>query len=446
MTALQKEMIFSLSSGVGRAGVSVFRVSGAGAYELALKLSGKLRLKPRYAHLAKLRDMDGLMIDEALVLYFPAPHSFTGEDVVEFHCHGSPAVASAISRCLNSYKVRQAEAGEFTRRAVINGQMDLTQAEGLADLIDSETDGQHKQALRQMQGGLRNIYSEWKETLLDALAQIEGEIDFPDEEDIPDALSHKAYPILSDIRNDMQKLLQDAQRGQRVREGISITLLGAPNSGKSSIINRLAKNDIAIVTDQAGTTRDVISTDLIIAGLPVTLSDTAGLRETNDVIEGEGVRRARVKAHDSDLRLWVVDISKVKQIDRPDEFETGDIVLLNKIDQNDVTISDIGEDLTLFKVSAKTGEGFDEFQSHVEELVKTRFAPLGNAGLTRERHKDCILRAEASIARAIDVLGRAPELAGEDIRRALQALRELAGDVDIESVFDRIFSRFCVGK
>ena len=446
MTVLQKEMIFSLSSGAGRAGVSVFRVSGEGAYGLALKLSGKRRLKARYAYLAKLRDADKSMIDEALVLYFPAPYSFTGEDVVEFHCHGSPAVASAISRCLNHYKVRQAEAGEFTRRAVINGQMDLTQAEGLADLIDSETDGQHKQALRQMQGGLRDIYAEWKETLLDALAQIEGEIDFPDEEDIPDALSHKAYPILSNIRDDMQKLLQDAQRGQRVRDGVSITLLGAPNSGKSSIINRLAKNDIAIVTDQAGTTRDIISTDLIIAGLPVTVSDTAGLRETHDVIEGEGVRRARVKAHESDLRLWVVDINSKDSPLPPDELEAGDIVLLNKIDQNDSADLDVVEGFTSFKVSAKTGEGLDDFQSHLEELVKTRFAPLGHAGLTRARHKDCILRAEGSIARAIDVLGKAPELAGEDIRRALQALKELAGDVDIESVFDRIFSRFCVGK
>lgn len=446
MTALQKEMIFSLSSGAGRAGVSVFRLSGEGAYKLALKISGKKKLKPRFAHLAKLKTIDGKIIDKALVLYFPAPKSFTGEDVVEFHCHGSPAVVQAMAAYFNHSGARQAEAGEFTRRAVINGQMDLTEAEGLADLIDSETEGQHQQAIRQMQGGLREIYIEWKERLLDALAQIEGEIDFPDEEDIPDALSHNAYPVLSEIQNNMEKMLQESERGQRVRSGISITLLGAPNSGKSSIINRLSKSNVAIVTDQAGTTRDIISVDLIIGGLPVTLSDTAGLRETDDVIEGEGVRRARAKAGNSHLRVWVVDGAAAETDFRPSELIEGDVLLLNKIDENNPQAPKDTSGLDVFRVSAVTGEGFDVFQDYLESQIRSRFAPLSGAGLTRERHKDCVLRAKDSILRAKDALGHAPELAGEDIRRALQALRELAGDSDIESVFDRIFSRFCVGK
>ena len=443
---VQKEMIFSLSSGAGRAGVSVFRLSGEGTYELALKMSGKAKLKARYAHLVKLRDEVEMMIDEALVLYFAGPNSFTGEDVAEFHCHGSPAVTLAMTQTLNKYGARQAEAGEFTRRAVINGRMDLTEAEGLADLIDSETEGQRQQALLQMQGGLRDVYTSWKERLLDALAQIEGEIDFPDEKDIPDSLSHKAYPILSNIAEDMERLLVDARRGQRVRTGIGVTLLGSPNSGKSSIINRLAKSDVAIVTDQAGTTRDIISVDLIIAGLPITLSDTAGLRETDDAIEGEGVRRARLKAEESDLRIWVVDANIKEVVARPPELKDGDILLLNKIDQEESLNFTGEEELDVFKVSAMTGEGFGTFGDYLEEQIKKRFAPLAYAGLTRERHKDCIDRAYSSIKQGSEMLGRAPELAGEDIRRALQALKELAGDSDIESVFDRIFSRFCVGK
>ena len=439
-------MIFSLSSGVGRSGIAVFRLSGEGSYEVAKDICRRKKLIPRFAHLSILKNKRDEMVDEALVLYFPSPNSFTGEDVIEFHCHGSPAVNEAMFKCLSSYGADQAEAGEFTRRAVLNGQMDLTEAEGLADLIDSETKGQHEQALRQMQGGLKNIYAEWKELLLDALAQIEGEIDFPDEEDIPDALSHKAYPILRGISGKMENMLKEAERGRKVRQGIVVTLLGAPNSGKSSIINRLAKNDIAIVTDKAGTTRDIISVDLIIGGLPVTISDTAGLRQTDDVIEGEGVRRARARAGESDLRIWVVDGTMREAATRPRELELGDVILLNKLDVRSEKPQRNIEGLTLFNVSAKTGEGFDMFQNYLEEQIKTRFAPLGGAGLTRERHKDCVLRAQDSVLRGMEALGRAPELAGEDIRRALQALRELAGDSDIESVFDRIFSRFCVGK
>ena len=265
MTIVQKEMIFSLSSGPRRAGVSVIRLSGNGAYKVGLKMSGRRKLKPRQAQLVELKDKSDGLLDQALLLYFPAPHSFTGEDVVEFQCHGSSAIIESVSRALSEYGARQAEAGEFTRRAVINGQMDLTEAEGLADLIDSETQAQQKQALRQMKGGLKHIYTGWKEELLDALAQIEGEIDFPDEGDIPDALSHKAYPILRDIQTKMQQLVETADRGRRVRQGISVTLLGSPNSGKSSIINRLAGSDVAIVTDKAGTTRDIISVDVVLA-------------------------------------------------------------------------------------------------------------------------------------------------------------------------------------
>ena len=446
MSHQQKEMIFSLSSGAGRAGVSVFRISGEGAYQLGLSMSGKRKLKPRYAYFTKIKDVSSSIIDEGLLIYFPVPHSFTGEDVIEVHCHGSLAVVKAMSVVLSELGARQAEAGEFTRRAVLNGQMDLTEAEGLADLIDSETDAQRQQALRQMQGGLSDIYSGWKERLLDALAQIEGEIDFPTEADIPDNLSHQAYPILKAINEQMTSLLEESGRGQIIREGVYITLIGAPNSGKSSIINRLARRDVAIVTNEAGTTRDVLSVDMIMAGLPVTLSDTAGLRVTENHIEKEGIDRAERRAVESDLRLWVLDGSKAGDVERPKQIMQGDLILINKADlgQNIGTFDDEG--LQTINISAASGVGFDVFESRLEALVETRFGMLPQAGLTRERHQNCVKRALDATHRAMDGLAIAPELVSEDIRVALQALRELAGDADIESVFDRIFSRFCVGK
>ena len=445
MSYQQKEMIFSLSSGAGRAGVSVFRISGEGAYGLGLSLSGKRKLKPRFAYFVKIKDAEAQIIDEGLLLYFPAPHSFTGEDIIECHCHGSMAVIKAMSKVLSGLGARQAEAGEFTRRAVLNGKMDLTEAEGLADLIDSETEAQRQQSLRQMQGGLSEIYGIWKEQLLDALAQIEGEIDFPTEADIPDNLSHQAYPILKSIAEEMSTLLEDSGRGQIIREGVNITLIGAPNSGKSSIINRLARNDVAIVTNEAGTTRDVLSVDMVMAGLPVTLSDTAGLRMTENHIEKEGISRAERRAVESDLRLWVLDGSNAESPQRPDQIISGDLVLINKADLTQ-QLGSIDDDLETLHISAVSGQGFDGLESRLETLIKTRYGMLPQAGLTRERHKDCVARAKEATVRAMDGLSIAPELVSEDIRVALQALRELAGDADIESVFDRIFSRFCVGK
>ena len=441
----QKEMIFSLSSGAGRAGVSVFRVSGEGAYGLGLALSGRSNLKPRYAYFSKIKDPDDQIIDEGLLLYFPAPHSFTGEDIIECHCHGSLAVVKAMSKALSSLGVRQAEAGEFTRRAVLNGKMDLTEAEGLADLIDSETEAQRQQSLRQMQGGLSHIYGSWKEQLLDALAQIEGEIDFPTEADIPDNLSHQAYPILKSVFNQMSSRLAESGRGQTIREGVFITLIGAPNSGKSSIINRLARRNVAIVTNEAGTTRDVLSVDMVMAGLPVTLSDTAGLRATENHIEREGIDRAERRAAESDLRLWVIDGSSAETSQRPDQIISGDLVLINKTDLNQQH-GFFGDGLEVLHISAASGEGFDTLEARLEALITTRYGMLPQAGLTRERHKDCVKRSKEAIQRAMEGLSIAPELVSEDLRVALQALRELAGDADIESVFDRIFSRFCVGK
>ena len=300
------ETIFSLSSASGRAGVAVFRLSGPACAESVTKLTHRSVPKPRYAALRKLMSPSGDPIDEALTLWFPGPASFTGEDCVEIHTHGSPAVINGLSEALLSLGLRQAEPGEFTRRAVQNGKMDLTEAEGLADLIDAQSAGQRVQALRQMGGGLRDIYEGWREELLDALAQIEGEIDFPDEGDIPDSLSHGAYAPLGELASEMKTALEDMGRGAAIRSGLDIAIIGAPNAGKSTLINALTRREIAITSPEAGTTRDVVEAQMVIAGLPVTLSDTAGLRVSDNAIEAEGVRRAQKRAAEAEITIYVV--------------------------------------------------------------------------------------------------------------------------------------------
>lgn len=423
------QTIFALSTAPGRAGVAVIRLSGPEAEPVARILSGGRALAPRRAVLRKLSN-DTEVIDEALALYFPAPNSFTGEDVVELQCHGSHAVIEALSEALLSLGLRQAQAGEFTRRAVENGRMDLTEAEGLMDLIDAQTTGQRRQALRQMDGHLRETYETWREGLLDALAQVEGEIDFADEADVPDALSHAAWPHLNRVTADIEAALKRAERGRAVRTGIDIAIIGAPNAGKSTLLNQLVGRDVAITSPQAGTTRDIVEAHMVIAGMPVTLSDTAGLRETVDSIEAEGVRRALARAEDAHLRILLQRGDTIKA-----PIEDGDIVIMN-VD----TPIDINE------INALVGSGVDDLLSRLEVIVRDRFTGGEPAGLTRARHADCARRALSAAQSAQSHLGVAPELVSEDIRSALRAIDELAGRADIEEVFDRIFSQFCVGK
>ena len=448
------DTIFSLSSAPGRAGVSVFRLSGPKTGAITKTLTGRALPAPRLAALRRIKDSGGAMIDEGLVLWMPGPKSFTGEDCAEFQLHGSPAVLEAMASAFLRAGARQSEAGEFTRRAFENGRLDLTEAEGLADLIDAETQGQRLQALRQMQGGLKAVYEEWRSRILDALAQIEGEIDFPDEGDIPDGLSHKSAEPLKILSRDISKMLSTAERGEHIRAGIDIAIIGPPNAGKSSLINRVVGRDAAIVTDQAGTTREVLEMNLELGGLPIRLLDTAGLRESDDVIEAEGVRRARRRAESAQMRLVIFDAqdmewqaAKNSDDDSFSLLQHGDFLVLNK---SDLGLSEktpaLPSGVRLFSVSALTGEGLPALLEALEETVREKYSPLGEVGLTRARHKDCVERAKTSIDRAHSALGRAPELAGDDLRAALQALRELAGETDIEAVFDRIFSRFCVGK
>ena len=429
------DTIFALSSAPGRAGVSVLRLSGPVAGEALSTMTGRALPAPRVASLQALKDADGTVIDRPLVLWFPAPRSFTGEDCVEIHVHGSVAIIEAVATRLLALGLRQARPGEFTRRAVEHGKMDLTEAEGLADLIDARTEGQRLQALQNMDGRLRETYELWQARLLDALAQIEGEIDFADEADVPDALSHAAYPHLSFVADDMRAALASSTQARAVRDGIQVAIIGVPNAGKSTLLNALVKRDVAITSPQAGTTRDIVEAQTVIAGLPVTFADTAGLRETADAIEAEGVRRALARAEDAHVTIYV---------ERPDLGETtpktraSDIIFTN--------ISETYEGFGAISGNLSRGEGVTKLLAKIEAIILSRFAGLENAALTRARHVDLISRSASAVSDAMERLGDMPELASEDIRAALTALEELAGRSDVEQVFDRIFSSFCIGK
>jgi len=447
MTANSTDTIFALSSAPGRAGVSVFRLSGPQCSQVLTTLTQKKLPKPRFASLQTLYTLHNHVLDHPLVFWFPAPKSFTGEDCVELHVHGSQSVIEGVAEVLLGLGLRQAKAGEFTRRAVENNKMDLTEAEGLADLIDAETEGQRHQALQHMDGGLRAIYEEWRNQLLDAMAQIEGEIDFADEADVPDALSHAAYPYLKNCETAMEKALSELGRGEAIRSGLQIAIIGLPNAGKSTLMNHLAQRDVAITSPEAGTTRDVIEANIRLAGLPVTLLDMAGLRETQNIIEAEGVKRALKKGEDAHIRLFILrpeleqDLEKQLR-DLSVEYQDNDIIYINISSIYEKTL----EGFTTITGNALQGNNLDKLLSYFEAIIENKYTQSDTVGLTRQRHADCVRKALFGVTRAMENLGFAPELSSDDIRAALQALEELAGRSDIEQVFDRIFSRFCIGK
>ncbi len=404
-------------------------------------LSGGLPA-PRQASLRKLHSVQGDVFDQALVLWFPAPASFTGEDCVELHLHGGAAVIDGAIAAIEAAGGVLAQAGEFTRRAFENDKLDLTEAEGLADLIEAETEGQRTQALAQMSGSLKHLYEGWREALISVLASIEGEIDFPDEADVPDALSHRAYQPLSGLLESMAAHLADGRRGERVRNGFSIALIGAPNAGKSSLLNRLAGRDAAIVTDIPGTTRDIVEVRLTMAGFPVVISDTAGLREAVDAIEAEGVRRALDRAEHADLRIGVADArSQAELQDLQGRLQDSDLLVLNKLD-----LMPDRKDGNGFRISATTGAGVDALEARIEAIVRERLSAREMPALSRARHRRAVEAAQAALMRCRERLADAPELAGEDARLAVRALESLTGRVDVEDILDRVFSQFCIGK
>jgi len=442
------DTIYALSSGAGKAGIAVVRVSGPLAGVAVQVSCGRLPGARRAERLSVKISQGTVKLDEAIVLWFPGPNSFTGEDVVELHVHGSVAVIEKLTTALYGFGLRQAEAGEFTRRAFENGKIDLTEAEGLADLIDAETESQHKQAVRQMDGGLRVIYEGWKQHLLNALAQIEGEIDFPDEEDVPDNLSNKALPYLNLVLEGTEQILKTAEAGEAIRHGLDIVIIGRPNSGKSTILNAILKRDAAIVSSIAGTTRDIISVNIVLSGIPVRLSDTAGIRNTSNEIEVEGIDRALKLSKEADIVIHVIDITDNKTIENIDKrISKDDIIVYNKNDTSkSMDIPKRNEHSNEIRISALKDHDIDRLKEMLEKIISHKYNIGNEPTLTRVRHKNCVSDVFLSTTRAINCLNKSPELAGDDIRSALYALEELAGASDIESVFDLIFSRFCIGK
>jgi len=454
----QTDTIFALSSGAGRAGVAVIRLSGPMAGPTLCALLGRDNLpKARHAIYAPIRDpKTEERLDDAVAIYFAGPASFTGEDVVELHTHGGRAVIDGVLECLAAQPgLRIAEPGEYTRRAFENGKMDLTAAEGIADLIDAETAAQRRQAVRQMAGELGALYEDWRARLMKSLAYIEADIDFPDE-DLPGGIVPVVRGDLASVYGEMTKHLADNRRGERLREGFQIVILGAPNAGKSSLLNRLARREAAIVSEIAGTTRDMIEVHLDLGGFPVTMVDTAGLRESGDVIETEGVRRATARAEDADLRLVVVDRGDWPRIDAEAArlIDGNTILLVNKVDGADAgdvpTVwsgQSLGGDLLelpVLPISAMTGQGMESLLQLLETRVKEGLDFAGPVPLTRLRHRQALERASDHLDRGLQT--DIAELAAEDIRLAVREIGKITGRVDVEDLLDIIFGDFCIGK
>jgi tRNA modification GTPase len=428
------DTIFALSTASGRSGVAIIRVSGPDAGRALERLSGEAKPAVRLAALRRFRDASG-EIDRGLVLWFEGPASFTGEDSAEFHVHGGRAIVEAMLSALAAIPgLRPAEPGEFTRRAVENGKLDLTRAEALADLIDAETEGQRRQALRQYEGVLYGFYESWRTRLIAAVAWAEAAIDFADEE-IPEDVFGEARTAIGEIAVEIQGHLDDRHRGELVRDGLKLTVIGNPNAGKSSLVNALAKRDVAIVSEVAGTTRDVIEVRLNLGGYLVTLADTAGLRETSDAIESEGVRRALARAEAADLVILLQDGTAAKGA----AFEGADLVVWNKAD---LPWPEPHEGL---KLSLKTGEGLDALLAALTAKVAQKLeAPAEAPPVTRARHRHALEEAAVALVRA----GAAtePELMAEDARLAMRAIGRITGKVDVEDLLGVIFRDFCIGK
>ena len=436
---MSTDTIFALASGSARAAIAVMRISGPASGPAVAALCGATLPAPRHASLRRLRDPAGAMLDHALVLWLPGPGTYTGEDCAELHLHGGRAVIDGMADALTEAGLRPAEPGEFTRRAFLNGRMDLVEAEAVHDLITAETEAQRRQALRQLEGALGALYQDWADRLRGILAYQEALIDFPDE-DLPPEVEEQLLATLRDVHADIRTHLNDAGRGEKLREGLFFAITGAPNVGKSTLINALADRDVAIVSEIPGTTRDALETRVVLGGVPVTLVDTAGLRETTDSIEAEGVRRARARARDADLAMTVVEVGSPVPMGVPMGVpdNPGHLVIANKAD-----LGLPGPDGAL-RISAKTGEGMNELRARLAAIARQMTESSGPPPLTRARHRAALLEA----ASLLDAAEHAdlPELRGEDLRLAMRALGRITGHVGVEDILDTVFSRFCIGK
>ncbi|PZQ65473.1 MAG: tRNA uridine-5-carboxymethylaminomethyl(34) synthesis GTPase MnmE [Phenylobacterium zucineum] len=443
------DTIYAPATAAGRSAVAVVRTSGPRTRQALRTVAGGVP-KARRASLKSLRGPDGEEIDRALVLFFPGPDSYTGEDVAEFHVHGGASVVAALLETLGALGLRLAEPGEFTRRAFEHGKLDLAQAEGVADLIDAETEAQRRQALEQLGGRLSAVQARWTDALLEALAMLEAAVDFPDEE-VPQDVAARARPVLERLAAELDAAAADAERGERVREGFRIALIGAPNAGKSTLLNAIAGRDAAIVTATPGTTRDIIEVPLVLAGYKALLADTAGLRETGDEIEAEGVRRARAWAAGADLRLWLVDGTSNETPGVPMELRRGDLCLITKRDQ---PVGSAGAwasqqarrlEMSVAEFTAKGPGDLAWLQTTLAERVVEALAGAEPPAATRLRHQELLTDAADRVRSALRH-DEHIELAAEDVRLASRALDRITGRIDPEQVLGRIFSTFCIGK
>ncbi|MEQ9518932.1 MAG: tRNA uridine-5-carboxymethylaminomethyl(34) synthesis GTPase MnmE [Parvibaculum sp.] len=439
------ETIYALASGRGRGAVAIVRISGSAAGHALACLSGRGVGVARVAEVRRLCDpVTGAALDEALVLGFEGPHSFTGEDVVELHIHGGLAVIDSVLEGLGKVEgLRPAVAGEFTRRAVENGKFDLSVAEGIGDLVEAESSAQQAQALRQMRGAFGAMCDGWRQELIRALAYIEAEIDFADE-DLPSDLARSVAPIAEKLIAEMESLLRD-DRGEKTRDGIFVAVLGAPNVGKSSLVNWLAGRDAVIVSDIAGTTRDVVEVRLTLGGQAVTICDTAGLRKSDDLVESEGIRRARKVGREADLRLWLSSDGVVEVLETSQETSDRDLFVRTKAD---LVIEGEKSDRKWFPVSVKSGFGLETLLTELSRRIEDRFGGLEAPVISRARHRSEIATCRECLARGLTLLGNEGDLslAAEEFRRSVRAIGRVTGVVDVEDLLDVVFRDFCIGK
>ncbi|TNE64171.1 MAG: tRNA uridine-5-carboxymethylaminomethyl(34) synthesis GTPase MnmE [Rhodobacteraceae bacterium] len=430
------DTIYALATARGKAGVAVVRISGPLAFWTVEMLVGDVPA-PRRTALRQLRDREGIVLDEALVICFEEGASFTGEQSAELQLHGSVAIVNAVLKCLSEIDgLRLAEAGEFTRRALENERLDLAQVEGLADLIEAETEAQRRQALKVFSGALGEKTERWRRALLRSAALLEATIDFADEE-VPTDVSPEVLVLIAEVMIELEAEVEGAKMAERIRDGFEVAIVGPPNAGKSTLLNMLAGREAAITSEVAGTTRDVIEVRMELKGLPVTLLDTAGLRETEDVVEAIGIERARERAKHADLRVILIPSADAKPEIEPVE---GDLVVIGKDDAGEFT----GQGLS---ISGKTGQGVDVMVAGIAETLSVRASSASTA--IRERHRVAMKAALSSMESARNEVLNGPdrtELAAEELRRAIYALDCLVGRIDVETVLGEIFSSFCIGK
>ncbi|MBQ8465459.1 MAG: tRNA uridine-5-carboxymethylaminomethyl(34) synthesis GTPase MnmE [Alphaproteobacteria bacterium] len=447
---MDNKTIYALSTVYGKSGVAVIRISGQEVLQVVKKMTtlDYNKIKPRYAYFVDLKSIETKeTLDKCLLLYFKSPHSFTGEDIVELQIHGSKAVISLVMKNLSLIKeFRLAEPGEYSKRAFYNGKMDLTQAEGLADLIESETAEQQKYAMRQMEGSLKNLYSGWREELLTVLSYLEAYIDFPDE-DIPENTVFKLENTVFKLSKEIKKHLSNDNIGERLREGFRVVIVGSPNAGKSSLLNAIVNREAVIVSDIAGTTRDAVDIYLDLKGYPVMFTDTAGLREVEDVIEKKGIEIAYNKIEESDLIICLFDslTDTIQSFDNISKnFSDKMIFVANKCDKISEKQKEKFEKQGCVCISAKYKQGIDNLLDKITTLISSKFTANSNLLITRSRYSEALKETLENLDNFN--LQKEIELSAEDIRLAARGLGKITGQIEVDEILDKIFGSFCIGK